>query len=470
MHLRPGKIVAVHLNYRSRAVQRGRAPDHPSYFLKPSSSLSADGAALVRPPGCELLAFEGEIALVIGERTRDIEPEQGWSRVQWVTAANDAGLHDLRYADRGSNLRSKGGDGFTPVGPVLLDATELDPRALRLRTWVNGELVQDDSTENLLFDLGLLVADLSRTSTLEPGDIILTGTPAGASVVVPGDVVEVQVDDGVRSTGRLRNPVVAGEYPLAAFGAPPKVDATARADAYGRTPGLDPELAAQLNSVGTATLSAQLRNRGLPNMSIDGVRPTKPGLRLLGIAKTLRYLPLREDLVPVGPMNAQKRSVESVAPGEVLVMEARGEHGAGTIGDILALRAQMRGAAGIVTDGAVRDSAAVAALDIPTYAAAAHPSVLGRLHIPWETDTVIACGGTVVRPGDILVGDDDGVIVVPPALAGEVAEASVEQERQERFIAEQVASGASIVGLYPLGPDWRERYRIWCAADESTTN
>jgi len=173
----PSKIVAVHLNFRSRALQRGRVPAHPSYFLKPPSSVSSSGDPLVRPPGCELLAFEGEIALVIGTRTKNITPDQGWSSVAWVTAANDAGIQDLRYADRGSNVRSKGGDGFTPLGPTLLDARTIDPAGLRLRTWVNGELAQDDTTDTLIFDFGTLVADLARTITLEPGDVILTGTP-----------------------------------------------------------------------------------------------------------------------------------------------------------------------------------------------------------------------------------------------------------------------------------------------------
>lgn len=136
----PSKIIAVHLNYPSRAKERGRIPAQPSYFLKPPSSLSGTGDPLVRPAGCELMGFEGEIALVIGRHAHRVTPEQGWSHVAWVTAANNAGVYDLRYADRGSNLRSKGADGFTPLGPRLLDAATLDPAALRLRTWVNGEL------------------------------------------------------------------------------------------------------------------------------------------------------------------------------------------------------------------------------------------------------------------------------------------------------------------------------------------
>ena len=122
-----------------------------------------------RPAGCELLGFEGEIALVIGKPARRVGLEDAWSHVEWVTASNDLGVYDLRYADKGSNLRSKGGDGFTPVGPGLIAADAVDPATLRIRTWHNGELVQDDTTGDLLFPFARLVADLSQLLTLEDG-------------------------------------------------------------------------------------------------------------------------------------------------------------------------------------------------------------------------------------------------------------------------------------------------------------
>ncbi|MFT2017548.1 fumarylacetoacetate hydrolase family protein [Streptomyces sp. 796.1] len=465
----PSKIIAVHLNYPCRAKERGRIPKQPSYFLKPPSSLAGTGDALVRPADCELMSFEGEIALVIGRRAHRVSPEQGWSHVAWVTAANDAGAYDLRYADRGSNLRSKGADGFTPVGPRLLPAADLDPAALRLRTWVGGELVQDADTASLLFPFGDLIADLSRLVTLEPGDVILTGTPAGASVTSPGDTVEVEVStlDGQTSSGRLTNPVVESDHPLEAWGAMPRVDAALRADAWGpahpQQPALAPEIADALRGLATATLSSQLRKRGFQHMTIDGVRPTDPGAKLVGTAHTLRYLPLREDLFARygNGMNAQKRAVEELRPGQVLVMDARRDPTSGTIGDILALRAQRRGAAGIVTDGGLRDSAAVADLNLPTYYAAEHPAVLGRRHVPWDTGVPIACGGALVQPGDILVGDADGVVIVPPDQAEQLIADSTEQELQERFIAEQVSAGEPIEGLYPLGPAWKTAYEQW---------
>jgi 2-keto-4-pentenoate hydratase/2-oxohepta-3-ene-1,7-dioic acid hydratase in catechol pathway/regulator of RNase E activity RraA len=469
---RPGKIIALHLNYPSRIAQRGRRPRRPSYFLKPPSSFAESGGVIERPPGTELLAFEGEIALVIGTTARRVPPERGWSHVAAVTAANDFGLYDLRAVDRGSNLRAKGGDGFTPLGPAPIPAAAVEPAALRVRTWVNGRLEQEDTSAELVFPFGLLVADLSQLITLEPGDVILTGTPAGSSVVGPGDVVEVEVDAptaaGAPSTGRLVTTVVAGPHPLPSFGAQPTVDDRQRVEAWGSREAagmpaefaLTDELRARLDRVAVATLSAQLRKRGYTEVSIDGVRTTKPGTKLVGRARTLRLVPHRPDLFAAhaGGLNAQKRAIDTLRPGDVLVIEARGVTETGTVGDILALRAQVLGAAGIVTDGGVRDLAAVTALDIPTFHAGGHPAVLGRRHVPWDTDLTIACGGAVVQPGDVIVGDDDGVLAIPPFLVADVVDAALVQEAEEAWIAARVAEGASVDGLYPMDATWRARY------------
>ncbi|MBN9129743.1 MAG: fumarylacetoacetate hydrolase family protein [Paenarthrobacter ureafaciens] len=475
------KVIAVHINYPSRAAQRGRTPAQPSYFLKPPSSLSLGSpdapGTVERPAGCELLGYEGEIALVIGKAARRVGLEDAWSHVAAVTASNDLGVYDLRYADKGSNLRSKGGDGFTPVGPALIPADAVDPSKLRIRTWHNGQLVQDDTTEDLLFPFAQLVADLSQLLTLEEGDIILTGTPAGASVAVPGDVVEIEVTGGDFSTGRLTTKVTEGTTPFADFGAGPKTDDTQREEAYGSREAaglapaepaaaasvLTPELKAKLESVATPTLSSQLRKRGLNNVSIDGLQATRPDRKVVGLARTLRYVPNREDLFKThgGGFNAQKRAIDSVNEGEILVMEARGEKGTGTVGDILALRAQVRGAAAIITDGGVRDYSAVADLDMPTYFANPHPAVLGRRHIPWDTDITIACGGATVQPGDIIVADSDGILVIPPAIAEELVDDCIAQEKEEVFIFEMVKQGNSVDGLYPMNKEWQARYAEW---------
>lgn len=478
------KVIAVHLNYPSRAAQRGRTPAFPSYFLKPSTSLSLSGT-VERPQGCELLGFEGEIALIVGSSARRVSADEGWSHIAWVTASNDLGLYDLRYADKGSNLRSKGGDGFTPLGPGLLPATELDPASITLRTWHEGRLVQEDSSAELLFPFGQLISDLSQLITLEPGDVILTGTPAGASVAHPGEIVEVEVTargkDGTElSTGRLRTEVIAGSTPLPKSSAQPKADDTQRAEAWGtplestteqptettettESSVLTQELREMLSTVAVATLSAQLLKRGYADVSIDGPKPLRPGRRLLGTARTLRFVPYRKDLFDEhgGGYNAQKRAIDTLREGEVLVMEARGEAGTGTLGDLLALRALHCGAAGVVTDGGVRDYATVAAMDLPVYAQGAHPAVLGRRHVPWAVDETVSCGGATVQPGDIIVGDDDGVLVIPPQLAQEVALAAQAQEHQEEFVAQQIAAGHRVDGLYPLSGEWKEAYQQW---------
>ena len=150
---------------------------------------------------------------MIGTRACRVSPADAWAHVGWITAANDFGVYDLRHADGGSNVRSKGIDGFTPLGPGLIDARAVDPERVSLRTWVNGQLAQDAvSGDDLLFSFADIVADLSRLTTLEPGDVILTGTPTGSTVVRPGDLVEVEVsaathDGDVQSTGRLRSPI-----------------------------------------------------------------------------------------------------------------------------------------------------------------------------------------------------------------------------------------------------------------------
>lgn len=280
---RPGKVIAVHLSYQSRAEQRGRTPAHPSYFLKTSTSLASPGE-IARPKGTELLGFEGEIAVVIGTAARNVSPEVGWSHVGWITAANDLALHDMRYADKGSNVRSKGGDGYTPVGPTLIPADQVAPDAIGIRTHLDGTLVQDDSSGGMLFPIADVIADLSRFMTLEVGDVILTGTPAGASVAAPGQQIDVEVyslTDPTITSGRLTTQVVAGP-PLADWGSPPRVDNAQRADAWGTNQPawqLTKELRERLASVAVATLSAQLLKRGYDEVSIDGVQSLTPGRR-----------------------------------------------------------------------------------------------------------------------------------------------------------------------------------------------
>ena len=462
---RPSKVIAVHLNYRSRAAERGRTPDAPSYFFKPPSSLSASGAPIVRPQGCELLCYEGEIALAIAKRVRRASLEEAARAIGWIAPANDLGVYDFRWADRGSNLMAKGQDGFTPIGSFV-PASELDLLALRLRTRVNGVLVQEGETSDLIFPFERIVADLSRFMTLEPGDIILTGTPAGSRPLALGDTVEVEIE----GVGQVVNAVVEDSKPLAPIGAMPKLTDDVRADALGTSnaavPPISEETLAALGAVSTATLTTQLQKRGIKKPFLAGLRPMRPDLRMVGFAHTLRYVPLREDIVAADKreLNAQKQAIESIRPGEILVIEARNEEGAGTIGDILTLRALRRGAAGIVTDGGVRDTPMVASLEMPTYYRASHASVLGLLHYPLETNVPVACAGVLIMPGDLLVGDAEGVVVIPLLLAEEVAQDAVEMELREEFALERVDAGESIRGVYPLTDARRAEYEEWLSA------
>jgi 2-keto-4-pentenoate hydratase/2-oxohepta-3-ene-1,7-dioic acid hydratase in catechol pathway/regulator of RNase E activity RraA len=461
----PTKIIAVHVNYGSRASERGRAPEVPSYFLKPVSSLGRAGDSVVRPRGTELLVFEGEIAVIIGRRIRAATPAEAGSAIGWYAAANDFGVHDFRWVDRGSNVLSKGQDGFTPLSEPV-PAGEVNGALLGVRTCVNGQLAQEDTVANMLFPFEFLIADLSRFMTLEPGDVILTGTPAGARPVQPGDEVEVEVD----GVGRVHNRIVESKESLAPFGAQPRVDPVVRAAALGsngsRAAVLSPEAEAAMGQVSTATLTVQLARRGIRNSFIAGLRPTRPDLRLFGYAYTLRYLPLREDIRDrqAGDLNPQRRAIESIGPKEVLVIDARCDPGAGTIGDILAARALSRGAAGVVTDGSVRDLAALSGLELPVYHQGAHAAPLGLIHVPMDSNVPIACGGALVMPGDVLVGDTDGVIVVPAHLAEDVAAGALEQEEREQWALERVRAGESIAGVYPLSDARREDFEAWRAA------
>ena len=218
----PGKIVATHLTYRSRAKEYRMAqlPQVPSYFIKPTSSLSAHLEPVVRPAGCRFLNYEGEVAVVIGRRCREVGIGEALRYVRGYTVANDWGVHDFRHADRGSMLRVKGQDGFCPLGPVLVDAGDVDPEDLTVRTFVDGKEVQRGHTgSDLMFSFAYQIADLARLLTLEPGDVLLTGTPANSRPVEPGAVVAVEIE----GIGRLENTVLESPRSPDAVGVQPAV-------------------------------------------------------------------------------------------------------------------------------------------------------------------------------------------------------------------------------------------------------
>ena len=205
----PSKIVCVHLNYESRRAEFGiKLGSAPTYFHKPTTALNAHGGQIVRPPRCRYLNYEGEIAIVIGSETKHISPEEASGHILGYTVANDYGLHDFRDTDAGSMLRVKGSDTLCPLGPGLV--TEWDFHSKHIQTRVNGDVVQDGTTDEMIWDMHYLVADIARTITLLPGDVLLSGTPANSRPVQPGDVVEVEVE----GLGTLRNPIVEGTVPV----------------------------------------------------------------------------------------------------------------------------------------------------------------------------------------------------------------------------------------------------------------
>lgn len=205
----PGKIIAVHLNHVSRVHEfQIKLSGTPTYFQKPTSALNSHNGDVVRPKGCKWLNYEGEVAIVISKRARNISQAEAGDYIAGYTVANDFGLHDFRDTDAGSMLRVKGSDTLCPLGPGFV--TGWDFRNKYLRTYVNGQLKQDGNTAEMTWDMNYLVADIARNITLEPGDVLLSGTPANSRPVQPGDLVEVEVE----GLGRLSNRIVEGPEPI----------------------------------------------------------------------------------------------------------------------------------------------------------------------------------------------------------------------------------------------------------------
>ncbi|SAK72195.1 transferase [Caballeronia arationis] len=224
-----------------------------------------------------------------------------------------------------------------------------------------------------------------------------------------------------------------------------------------------------LRQVSTATLTTQLFKRGLRNVFLQGVAPLKkpaPGApNLVGPAFTLRNIPAREDLDHVGvfqdPDHPQRKAVESAPAGSVLVQDCRGDRTVASTGSILTMRLKVRGVAGMVSDGCVRDSGTIGDIGLPLFCAGASAPLNLAKHHAVDMNVPIACGGVAVYPGDIVVGDVDGVVIVPRHLAEEVARDATEQELMEAFIIERVEAGAVLRGTYPPNEDTIAAFAEW---------
>lgn len=228
-----------------------------------------------------------------------------------------------------------------------------------------------------------------------------------------------------------------------------------------------PDTIDQLRTVSTATLCTQMFKRGFRNVYIQGIaRLTTPSVgNLVGPAYTMRNIPAREDLDRISafenPEHPQRKAIESVPPGHVLVLDCRGERRVASGGQILTTRLKVRGAAGLVSDGPVRDSGEIAKMDFPVYCAGGSAPLNLLQHHAIDLDVPIGCGGVAVYPGDLIVGDGEGVVVIPQHLADEVAADAVEQERLEVFILERIERGAPLPGTYPPNAETRAAYEQW---------
>ena len=226
---------------------------------------------------------------------------------------------------------------------------------------------------------------------------------------------------------------------------------------------LDDQTAQRLRDSSTATLATVLYMRGFKNQVIAGtLRLRQGGARMVGVARTLRYVAAREDLDTLElwrlPTNPQRRIAEEIEPGQVLVIEARGDQRAGTMGGMLVARMAVRGAAGIVSDAPFRDGPFITSLDMPSYASGMNANTNLIAHHPEDLDLAITCGGVHVRAGDAVVGDDEGVVVIPRKLVVEVAEQAFVKEQEEAWIEKQILAGLPIEGSYPMSPELRARY------------
>lgn len=222
-----------------------------------------------------------------------------------------------------------------------------------------------------------------------------------------------------------------------------------------------------LKKVSTATLTTVLFKRGLRNVFLQGVflLTANRSMRMVGEAFTLRFIPAREDIDQLGAFEGrghpQREAIEACPPGQVLVMDARRDAAAATGGDILMTRLMVRGAAGIVTDGGLRDSQTIEKLDLPVYCAARSAPLNLVRHHAVDMQVPIGCGGVAVYPGDVVVGDAEGVVVIPAKLAEDVAKEAEAQTQFEDWVEERVKEGRSIFGLYPPSPETKAEFEAW---------
>jgi len=230
-----------------------------------------------------------------------------------------------------------------------------------------------------------------------------------------------------------------------------------------------------LRQASTSTLATQLYRRGFRQPTLIGVRPlSRVADGFAGEAFTMRFIPAREDVNPPDPYRSgntlQWDAIEAVPPGQVIVVDSRGDASAASGGDMLMTRAWKRGAAGFVTDGGLRDGHVLSQLPFPTYARDVSITTRAAFHHVADLQVPIGCAGVAVYPGDVLVGDRDGVVVIPRALAAEIAEPAREQERLEAYLHTRIQAGEPLWGVYPPSEETRAQYKAWQEASSDATS
>jgi regulator of RNase E activity RraA len=220
-----------------------------------------------------------------------------------------------------------------------------------------------------------------------------------------------------------------------------------------------------LRRASTASVTSELAKLGIRYSHMTGVDPLTPGQQMVGEAITLRYVPAREDKLAALPVSnrehPQRKAIDNISPSQILVIDARGDLRSGTLGEILMARLKARGAAGMVTDGAVRDAVGIRGVGLPTFVGGIHAAASNTIHVAADINAVIGCGGIMVCPGDVLLGDDDGVVVIPRHLAGQVAKAAAEHDELEAYIYQRISGGESLFGIYPPNEQTLRDYEDW---------
>lgn len=251
----------------------------------------------------------------------------------------------------------------------------------------------------------------------------------------------------------------------------PEISLPVRGGAYERA---DAEALERLGQVSAATACAKLHGLGIRHSFVEGPRPLRPGYRVVGSALTLQFMPQREDLAAGDEQEYVERHtalwhvLEAVQPGDVLVVQAYGSRFSGCVGDILARYFQRKGGAGMVVDGRIRDSGKIADLGLPVWSTGVTPHYASQSELfPWAYDVPVAVGGVLCMPGDLVVADDDGPVIVPRAMADQVVASAQDHEEWEVFSRRRLDEGARLSDYYPLTPDTRGEFEAWRSAQGS---